>query len=190
MNACSQWKIGSRQSQEQWSAFLQHLTQIQHAIEASGGPYMTGSEVSLVRIHTYPCTNCSSVLLGTPPPPPPPPHPPPLRPAMPGSGGARGAHPPSPFPQPPSVPPGAPPPPPRPQTPFNSPPLILHTTLLVACCSNLLNVCCSTADWLSRSKRCWLHAALLLLQHNLGCNTAMRRCTALNQYVSLCSTVT
>lgn len=42
------WQIGTKQSQQQWEAFEQHLTVFQDAIKRSGGPYLMGSEVSLV----------------------------------------------------------------------------------------------------------------------------------------------
>ncbi|KAL3135361.1 hypothetical protein ABBQ32_007549 [Trebouxia sp. C0010 RCD-2024] len=48
------WQIGTKQSQQQWEAFEQHLTVFQDAIKRSGGPYLMGSEVSLADLLYFP----------------------------------------------------------------------------------------------------------------------------------------
>ncbi len=42
------WQIGTGQTQAQWKAFEGELEAFQAAIRKSGGPFLLGSEVSLV----------------------------------------------------------------------------------------------------------------------------------------------
>ena len=42
------WQIGTGQTQAQWKAFEKELEAFQAAIRKSGGPFLLGSEMSLV----------------------------------------------------------------------------------------------------------------------------------------------
>ena len=59
MSACSQWKIGTKQSKGQWKAFEEQLSLFQAAIDKGGGRFLMGHEVSLVG-HLSACAHCGA----------------------------------------------------------------------------------------------------------------------------------
>lgn len=62
MCGCRSWGIGQEHSSQQRKAFEAQVQKLQDALDSSGGPYLAGQEVSIVRLAVSPVWSLLALL--------------------------------------------------------------------------------------------------------------------------------